>query len=106
MRCGRAPSAGSVQSGGAVCSGEGGEQGERGPKSETGRVCHAPWCVVSTGDACCDSEVRMAEMMGIELACGQGRLFPVCVSVYRRVYLKKGTCLVNLTVQQIKHWEV
>lgn len=28
-------------------------------------------------------------MMGIGVACGQGRLFPVCVSVYRRVCLER-----------------
>lgn len=37
-----------------------GRQGEGGLKSETGRVYHASWCVVSTRAVCCDSEFGMA----------------------------------------------
>lgn len=43
-------------------------------------------------------------MMGIGVACGQGRLFPVCVSVYRRVCLERDLFGKSYSMQ-IKHWK-
>jgi len=80
-----------------------GVEREGGPESQKGRMDSAAWYVLNDGASCCDfQKFAWCKWRALNLLSGWGRLFPVCVSGYRRVYLEKPTCSLNLIVQQNK----
>lgn len=75
-----------------------GEKGEGGPKSPKGRMYSAAWYVLNAGASSCDCpKWAWCEWWSLNLLGGwEERLFPICASVCRRVWLEKRTCSLSL----------